>query len=385
MFICRRILQLGTLSVLLAGCSTTAPTAPSTPLATQAAPAPGAAPVRIGPSTPTLGPELADDAPAALTASGTLRPEVRSFVEELAVERQLPLAPMVSALEGSRYNATVARLIAPAPPGKKVWRSWLTYRSRFVEPKRIAWGVDFYNENRDLLNQAAQRFGVPAPIIASIIGVETLYGRNMGNFRVLDALATLAFDYPDPAKPERATMFRSQLADFLTLVMKDKLELETKGSYAGAIGMPQFMPTSVMHYAVDGDANGHIDLTNNTQDAIMSVGSFLAQHGWQRGLPVFAPVALPADPSPLVDGGLEPRQSWNSLSAAGSRLQPGASSDGWIGQPLGVVDLVEEARGTAQYRVGTPNFFALTKYNRSYFYATSVADLAAEIEARVAP
>ncbi len=383
MFICRRILQLGTLSALLAGCSTTAPSAPSTPIATQAAPAPGSAPIRIGPSTPTLGPELPDDAPAALTPSGALRPEVRTFVEDLATERQLPLAPMVSALEGSRYNATVARLIAPAPPGKKIWRSWLTYRSRFVEPKRIAWGVEFYNENRDLLNQAAQRFGVPAPIIASIIGVETLYGRNMGNFRVLDALATLAFDYPDPAKPERATMFRGQLADFLTLVMKDKLELETKGSYAGAIGMPQFMPTSVMHYAVDGDGNGHIDLTNNTQDAIMSVGSFLAQHGWQRGLPVFAPVALPVDPTPLVDGGLEPKQSWGTLTAAGSRLLPGASSAGWESQPLGVVDLVEEARGTAQYRVGTPNFFALTKYNRSYFYATSVADLATEIEVRV--
>ena len=383
MFICRRILQLGTLSALLAGCSTTAPTAPSPASASQASQASGPAPIRIGPSTPTLGSELPDDAPAALTANGALRPEVRSFVEDLAAERQLPLAPMVSALEGARYNATVARLIAPSPPGKKVWRSWLTYRSRFVEPKRIGWGVDFYNENRDLLNQAAQRFGVPAPIIASIIGVETLYGRNMGNFRVLDALATLAFDYPDPNKPERATMFRGQLADFLTLVMKDKLELETRGSYAGAIGMPQFMPTSVMHYAVDGDANGHIDLTNNTQDAIMSVGSFLAQHGWQRGLPVFAPVALPADPTALVDGGLEPKQSWSSLSAAGARLQPGASSDGWSSQPMGVVDLVEEARGTAQYRVGTPNFFALTKYNRSYFYATSVADLAAEIEARV--
>ncbi|WP_043518633.1 lytic murein transglycosylase B [Achromobacter arsenitoxydans] len=383
MFICRRILQLGTLSALLAGCSTTAPTAPSPAPASQASQASGPAPIRIGPSTPTLGSELPDDAPAALTANGALRPEVRSFVEDLAAERQLPLAPMVSALEGSRYNATVARLIAPSPPGKKVWRSWLTYRSRFVEPKRIGWGVDFYNENRDLLNQAAQRFGVPAPIIASIIGVETLYGRNMGNFRVLDALATLAFDYPDPNKPERATMFRGQLADFLTLVMKDKLELETRGSYAGAIGMPQFMPTSVMHYAVDGDANGHIDLTNNTQDAIMSVGSFLAQHGWQRGLPVFAPVALPADPTALVDGGLEPKQSWSTLSAAGARLQPGASSDGWSSQPMGVVDLVEEARGTAQYRVGTPNFFALTKYNRSYFYATSVADLAAEIEARV--
>jgi membrane-bound lytic murein transglycosylase B len=382
MFICRRLLQLGTLSALLAGCSTTAPTAPNS-LAAQPAAATANTAIRIGPSTPTPGSELPDDAPATLTATGALRPEVRSFVEELAAERQLPLNPMVKALESSRYNATVSRLIAPAPPGKKIWRSWLTYRSRFVEPKRIGWGVDFYNENRDLLNQASQRFGVPAPIIASIIGVETLYGRNMGNFRVLDALATLAFDYPDPNKPERATMFRGQLADFLTLVMKDKLDLETQGSYAGAIGMPQFMPTSIMHYAVDGDENGHIDLTNNTQDAIMSVGSFLAQHGWQRGLPVFAPVALPADPTALVDGGLEPKQSWATLSAAGARLQPGASATGWGSQPLGVVDLVEEARGTAQYRVGTPNFFALTKYNRSYFYATSVADLATEIEARV--
>lgn len=382
MFICRRLLQLGALSALLAGCSTTAPTAPNA-LATPSVAASGNTAIRIGPSTPTPGSELPDDAPATLTATGALRPEVRTFVEELAAERNLPLDPMVKALESSRYNATVSRLIAPAPPGKKIWRSWLTYRSRFVEPKRIGWGVDFYNENRDLLNQAAQRFGVPAPIIASIIGVETLYGRNMGNFRVLDALATLAFDYPDPNKPERATMFRGQLGDFLTLVMKDKLELETRGSYAGAIGMPQFMPTSIMHYAVDGDDNGHIDLTNNTQDAIMSVGSFLAQHGWQRGLPVFAPVMLPADPTALVDGGLEPKQSWSTLSAAGARLQPGASVTGWGSQPLGVVDLVEEARGTAQYRVGTPNFFALTKYNRSYFYATSVADLAAEIEARV--
>ncbi|MFF7059918.1 lytic murein transglycosylase B [Achromobacter spanius] len=383
MFICRRLLQLGTLSALLAGCSTTAPTAPNS-LSAQPTAASANSAIRIGPTTPTPGSELPDDAPATLTATGALRPEVRSFVEELAAERQLPLDPMVKALESSRYNATVSRLIAPAPPGKKIWRSWLTYRSRFVEPKRIGWGVDFYNENRDLLNQAAQRFGVPAPIIASIIGVETLYGRNMGNFRVLDALATLAFDYPDPNKPERATMFRGQLADFLTLVMKDKLELETQGSYAGAIGMPQFMPTSIMHYAVDGDDNGHINLTSNKEDAIMSVGSFLAQHGWQRGLPVFAPVVLPADPTPLVDGGLEPKQSWSTLSAAGARLQPGASSAGWSSQPLGVVDLVEEARGTAQYRVGTPNFFALTKYNRSYFYATSVADLAYEIEARVA-
>ena len=123
MFICRRILQLGALSALLAGCSTTAPTAaPSPSLASQTAQASGTTPIRIGPSAPPPGPELADDAPATLTPSGALRPEVRSFVEDLAAERQLPLAPMVSALESSRYNATVARLIAPSPPGKKIWR-----------------------------------------------------------------------------------------------------------------------------------------------------------------------------------------------------------------------------------------------------------------------
>lgn len=383
MFICRRLLQLGVMSALLAGCSTTAPSAPrssSAPGVSAASEAP-VAPIRIGPTAP--GPETADEGPAALTPSGGLKPEVRQFLEGLSAERKLPLAPMVAALEGARYNATVARLIAPAPPGKKIWRSWLTYRARFVEPKRIGWGVEFYNENRDLLNQAAQRFGVPAPIIASIIGVETLYGRNMGNFRVLDALTTLAFDYPDPDKPERAAMFRGQLGDFLTLVMQGKLDLETRGSYAGAIGMPQFMPGSIMRYAVNGDDSGHIDLTNSTKDAILSVGSFLAQHGWQRGVPVFAPVTLPADPSTLVNGGLVPKQSWNTISAAGGRLQPGASAVGWSAHPLGIVDLVEEARGTAQYRVGTPNFFALTHYNRSYFYATAVADLAAEIEARV--
>ena len=182
--------------------------------------------------------------------------------------------------------------------------------------------MEFYNENRDLLNQAAQRFGVPAPIIASIIGVETLYGRNMGNFRVLDALTTLAFDYPDPDKPERAAMFRGQLGDFLTLVMQGKLDLETRGSYAGAIGMPQFMPGSIMRYAVDGDDSGHIDRTNSTKDAILSVGSFLAQHGWQRGVPVFAPVTLPADPSAPGRRRPVPKQSWNTISAAGGACSP---------------------------------------------------------------
>jgi len=375
MFICRRFLQIGMLSVVMAGCaSSPQPGSPQARTAPETAH--GTAPIRIGPTQPPGEP------PAASTATGELRPQARAYAEQLAAERGLPLDPIVAALADSRYNATVARLIAPAPPGRKVWRSWITYRARFVEPKRIKWGAQFWEENQTVLNQAAQRYGVPASIIVSIIGVETLYGRNMGSFRVLDALATLAFDYPDPNKPERADMFRGQLGDFITLALQDKLALDARGSYAGAIGMPQFMPGSIMRYAVDGDHDGHIDLAGSVADTVMSVGNFLVEHGWQRGLPVFAPVVLPPDPSALASGGLQPTQTWASLRAAGARLAPGADGAGWIDHPLGVVDLQEEARGTVQYRTATLNFFALTQYNRSYFYATAVADLAAALQAR---
>lgn len=373
MLIYRRFVQIGTALMVLAGCANTAPSRPS-----EAAQAPaGVTPIRIGPAQPSGEP------PAALTSTGTLRPEVQAFAERLATERNLPLTPIEQALTDARYNATVARLIGPSPAGRKVWRSWNTYRARFVEPKRIKWGVEFWQANQALLNQAAQRYGVPASIIASIIGVETLYGRNMGSFSVLDALTTLAFDYPDPNRPERAEMFRGQLADFITLSLQGKLTLNATGSYAGAIGMPQFMPTSIMHYAVDGDDDGHIKLSSSVNDAVMSVGNFLVEHGWLRGLPVFAPVLLPADPSSLASGGLTPTQTWHSLQTAGARVMAGASTESWQDRPLGVVDLVEEARGTVQYRTATPNFFALTQYNRSYFYATAVADLAAELEARM--
>ena len=372
MFTCRRILQIALpCSLLLAGCATSGPASPAAP-----ANAP-AAPVRIGPAEPPPEPSSTESAP------GQLRPEVQAYARELAERNGLPLAQVQASLSGAYYNATVARLIAPASPGRKIWRSWLTYRSRFVEPKRIRWGSEFWQANAGLLEQAAQRYGVPASVIAAIIGVETLYGRNMGDFRVIDALTTLAFDYPEPAKPERIELFRNQLGDFITLALRGKLDLETRGSYAGAIGMPQFMPGSILRYAVDGDGDGHIDLANSTADAIMSVGNFLVEHGWRRGAPVFAPVALPADPAGLAEGGLAPTHDWAGLQAAGARLAQGAGTGAWQTMPLGVVDLVEEARGTVQYRVGTPNFYALTQYNRSYFYATAVSDLADALEAAV--
>jgi len=377
MFICRRILQIGLpCCILLAGCATSRPVPPSVaPAAASSAAAP--APVRIGPGEPPPEPSATESAP------GRLRPEVEAYARDLAAGSGLPLAQVQASLSGAYYNPTVARLIAPAPPGRKVWRSWQTYRSRFVEPKRIRWGTEFWQANAGLLDQAAQRYGVPASVIAAIIGVETLYGRNMGNFRVMDALATLAFDYPQPARPERIELFRNQLGDFITLALRGKLDLEARGSYAGAIGMPQFMPGSILRYAVDGDGDGHIDLANSQADAIMSVGNFLVEHGWRRGVPVFAPVTLPADPSAMATGGLAPTQDWPRLQAAGARPAPGAAPRAWQALPLGVVDLVEEARGTAQYRVGTPNFYALTQYNRSYFYATAVSDLADALAASV--
>ena len=389
MFISRRFLQLGAYvacsPLLLHGCAAPAQTPrAAAPAAALASADSTPQRLRIGPAGPAAAAGSASTQPgepyAARGPDGGLRPQVLAYARDLARERGLQESTVTAMLADARYSETVARLIAPAP-GKTVSRSWITYRNRVVEPKRINWGATFWNENAAQLERAAQRFGVPASIIVAIIGVETLYGRDMGTFRVVDALTTLAFDYPDPSRPERAAMFLGQLGDFLTLSARGALDPQTRGSFAGAIGMPQFMPGSIARYAVDGDGDGVIDLTRSTADAIMSVGNFLVEHGWQRGLPVFAPVGLPADAAALVDGGLTPRQTWPHLRAAGARALDGGGAP-WQSAPLGVIDLPESSAGTAQYRTATPNFFALTQYNRSYFYATAVADLAEALAAR---
>ncbi len=362
MFTRWRFLQIGMLALAISACA-----------APQSRPAPG-------PSTPTPATPATPAKPEQKLPSSQLDKDQTAYVQALARERNLPAEQLGIILQSAQYNPTVARLIAPAVAGKKVVRSWTVYRKRVVEPIRIRWGVDFMNANEATLAQASQRFGVPPSIIVAIIGVETNYARNMGSFSVLDALYTLAFRYPDPARPDRQEMFRNQLSDFLALVMKGRLDVGAQGSYAGAIGMAQFMPGSIERYAVDGDGDGVIDLTNSTKDAILSVGNFLAEHGWQRGLPVFAPVTLPADPSALVDGGLEPHLTWSQMQAAGARTADGSAS--WTSHKMGVINLPDDQHGTVQYRTGTPNFFALTHYNRSYFYASSVADLATELQAR---
>ncbi|WP_353150747.1 lytic murein transglycosylase B [Pollutimonas bauzanensis] len=408
MFKPARILQATSVFLLIAGCGTTQNNALSSPSAQTASvvsnagtPSQAAVPVAPAPSI-KAGVSVVGNS-SFLKANGELTPNIQAYAQEVSQVRNIPLPYVVAILQDAQYNATAAKLMTPGKT--RIKRSWVTYRNRFVEPVRINKGVEFWSEHKTALDKAAREYGVPPSIIVAIIGVETVYGRNTGNFRVLDALATLGFSYPDSSRPERSQLFRDQLADLIQLDYEKKLDgREVQGSFAGAMGLPQFMPGSLMRYAVDGDNDGHIDLLYSVDDAIFSVASFLRLHGWEPGLPVFAPMILPANPQALVVGGLFPTYDWETLQSKGAKIRPmagnqvdkksqqavlspavaaGTTTSAWKNHKLGIVDLLDEPRNQAEYRAGTPNFFAITHYNRSYFYATSVADLAQALADRV--
>ncbi len=315
-------------------------------------------------------------------SNNILMPDIQEYAQELSQKRNIPQAEVNKLLKAARYNDKVASLMSPSKT--RIRRSWVTYKKRFVEPIRIKAGTEFWQSHRSELADVEKEYGVPAEIIVAIIGVETIYGRYMGDFKVLDALATLGFRYPDPNRPERSKLFRDQLADLILLHHQGRLNAyEVTGSYAGAMGLPQFMPGSLLRYAVDGNNDGNIDLHNNTKDAITSVASFLRHHGWQPGLPVFAPVSPPNNAKSLVTGDINPDLDWQTLEQHGARILRGPKQQDWMRYKVGVVDLLDEPRQTVEYRIGTPNFFAITHYNRSYFYAASVYELAQEIKQRV--
>lgn len=309
-------------------------------------------------------------------ADGSLSPYLYEWAQELAQLTNIPFARIEALLKTANYNAKVAQLMAPNKG--QIKRSWSTYKNRFIEPIRIKAGLEFWNQHADVIQRTAQQYGVPPEILVSIIGVETIYGRYTGDFRVLDALLTLGFSYPDNSRPERGQLFRDQLADLIVLDYQGKIDANTiTGSFAGAIGLPQFMPGSLMRYAVDADNDGEIDLFASLPDILASVANFLIEHGWQPDIPVFAPVHLNDQKAKdWVDGGLTPKSNWNTLLQAQAVRDPNTSSALWMSQPLGVINLVEESQGTAEYRLATPNFYAITSYNRSYFYASTVSDFA---------
>jgi len=391
----RRLLQFSLLAMLLSGCTT--PPSGTEQTSATGQPSVTSTGANANASTANTGARPAGSASgAANTPAGTSgrfdpvsRPQTESarratmqrFGVELAAQRQLAEPKVLQLLDEARYNPTVARIVAPVAPGQtRAPRSWATYRGRVVEPIRIAQGQAFMQQYAAELDRASARYGVPQNVIAAIIGVETLYGKSQGTFRVLDSLATLGFDYPDAARPDRAEMFRGQLADLIELDLTGRVDARTlKGSFAGAVGIPQFMPGSIKRFAVSARGAQEINLSSNMADAIASVANFLVEHGWQRGLPIFVPVRLPASADKLVDGGLKPTLDWPQLQAAGAKLAPGAKDAPWMRAALGIIDLPEETAGTVELRTATQNFFTITLYNRSYFYAASVADLAAAL------
>lgn len=391
----QRLVQLGLLTALICGCTTppsgsgqasatgqqpntTATSNANAAGATTAASPAGSATGAANSPASTGGRFDPASRPQTDTARRTT---MQRFGIELAAQRKLAEPKVLQLLDEARYNPTVARIVAPVAPGQtRAPRSWANYRGRVVEPIRIAQGQAFMQQYAAELDRASARYGVPQNIIAAIIGVETLYGKSQGTFRVLDSLATLGFDYPDASRPDRAEMFRGQLADLIELDLTGRLDARTlKGSFAGAVGIPQFMPGSIKRFAVSARGAQEINLSSNMADAINSVANFLVEHGWQRGLPIFVPVRLPASADKLVDGGLKPTLDWPQLQAAGAKLAPGAKDAPWMRAALGIIDLPEETAGTVELRTATQNFFTITLYNRSYFYAASVADLAAAL------
>jgi membrane-bound lytic murein transglycosylase B len=320
-----------------------------------------------------------DDAPDSVVYGR--RDDVLAFAAQVADERGLDRAWVEDQLSRARYLPSVAKAIMPGPPGSA--KNWAAYRARFIEPKRLAAGVRWWQDHAAALEDAQQRYGVPPELVVGIIGVETFYGRMTGNYRVLDSLATLAFDFPT-GRSDRSAFYRSELRAYLVWCALEGRDADTvRGSFAGAIGWPQFMPSSLLKYAVDFDHDGHVDLSAGGDDVVGSVASYLATFGWQRDMPLYFPVLPPLDieaRARLVAADIVPSFTAAQLTDAGAQLPDAARAfDG----KLAFVEL-QNGDSPASYVAGTHNFYVVTRYNWSAYYAMAVIDLAAALEREMA-
>ncbi len=299
-------------------------------------------------------------------------PDALAFATRMETDHGVAARDVLTTFSHLLRDDRVIRLITP--PDKPGVRSWARYRARFIEPVRIDSGLEFWRDNAATLAQASERYGVPAEIIVAIIGVETIYGRNTGNFTTASALATLAFDYPP-----RARLFRQELENLFLLAREQGRDpLAYEGSYAGALGYPQFLPSSVRRYAVDFDADGVIDLERSTADAIGSVANYLAAHGWETGgtIAIRAHVEAPEKAAELIDAGIEPAFSADDFSAHEVLPLRAMSPD----EHAALIDL-ETPDSPTEYWLGFRNFYVITRYNRSSFYAMAVFGLAESLRA----
>jgi membrane-bound lytic murein transglycosylase B len=308
------------------------------------------------------------------------REDAMQLAEEMGARRNIDPEWMKRMVGQAQNLAVVSRLMQPAPATTA--KNWAVYRSRFIDPVRIRAGVRFWEEHRRTLEGVEQQYGVPAEIIVGIIGVETIYGQQMGDFRVLDALATLAFDFPasHPRAAERAQYFRGELEQFLAFHHAARSNpTRPRGSYAGAWGMPQFMPSSLARWGVDHDGDKKVDLAGSPDDVIASVANYFKGYGWNTGMPTHYPVRFDQDKLDL-DGLLAP-DILPTFSVASFQAK-GAVLEGPALQHKGPLALVELQNGgdPPTYVAGTENFYVITRYNWSSYYAMAVIELGREVK-----
>jgi membrane-bound lytic murein transglycosylase B len=302
--------------------------------------------------------------------------QTQAWVEDAAQRLQLDPIWLKNTLSQAKRLPSVERFVLP--PSSPTAKNWAVYRARFIEPTRIQAGARFWQTHRSALERAEREYGVPASLIVGIIGVETLYGQNTGNFRILDALATLTFHFPSahPRASARQAFFQSELEQFLLLTSRSGADpLAIRGSYAGAMGLPQFMPSSWTKFAVDFDGDGRIDLFGSPQDAIGSVANYFKAFDWRPGMPTHYPVSLTPGQTNM-DSLLAP-DILPTFSVA-SFVSQGAALSGAALQHTGPLALIELLNGpdAPSYVAGTENFYAITRYNWSSYYAMAVIDLA---------
>lgn len=293
--------------------------------------------------------------------------EYRAFVEDMAERHGFEPSRISEALAGAERRQDILEAISRPAEAKP----WYEYRPIFLTPSRIGGGIEFWNRHEDLISRASEEFGVDPAVIVAIIGVETRYGEITGRYRVLDALATLAFHYPP-----RSSFFRRELEEFFLLGRDEPFQLtEIKGSYAGAMGYGQFIPSSYRAYAVDFDDDGARDLWQPA-DAIGSVANYFHQHGWRQGEPVAVRAEVAPNARPIPDAPLKPQWTLAELGQRGFRPSQSKSVDAGLEATLIALEQPEEH----EYWLGFHNFYVISRYNRSALYSMAVLQLSRAIE-----
>ena len=294
--------------------------------------------------------------------------EVRLFINEMVDKHSFDRSVLEAVFEQAEIKDSILKAIA-SPYESKPWHA---YRPLFITDRHVDNGVAFWKEHRGILKDAERKYGVPPEMIVAILGIETRYGTNTGSYKVLDALSTLAFKYPP-----RSKFFRSELEQFLLLVNEEDLDLhELRGSYAGAIGAPQFIPSSYRHYAIDFNGSGKRDLFNSMEDVIGSVANYFAKHGWEKGAPVAERVAINTDVSSLISPRNNPKPTLKSDQLSKLNIPLHTKKDASVA----LIEL--EATDGSEYWVGYQNFYVISRYNHSSLYSMAAFQLSEAIKDR---